>query len=429
MEKRFLRHTYEAAERFLLSREFFGMKLGLENVSRFLASIGDPQHRYLTVHLSGTNGKGSCAAMLAAILQAAGYKTGLFTSPHLVSLRERVRVNGRLMSRRSVAAYVDRHRRELARRKLSFFEVIAAMAFEYFARARVDLAVIETGLGGRLDATNVLRPVLTITTDVGFDHMEFLGATLRRIAGEKAGIVKPEVPHLIGLLEREAARVFRDRCKRLEVPLVRLRPGDFRSDIPRNRLDYLADGHRLKNLAPALLGEHQLRNAALVVKAVEQLRAAGLRIPQRAIREGLSRTAWPGRFHIITGRRRPTVILDVCHNRGGVEAFVRTFRNRFPNRRAHVLTGLVKRKEHQRMFDSLSRIAVRYDLVPLKTKRSTDLAALMATVDFGSLPVRRHGSLSAAYAKLLKTCRRDDIIAVVGSHFLVGEFLDRFGSR
>jgi dihydrofolate synthase/folylpolyglutamate synthase len=367
--------------------------------------------------------------MLAAILQAAGYKTGLFTSPHLVSLRERVRVDGRLMPRRSVAAYVDRHRRELARRKLSFFEVIAAMAFEYFARTRVDWAVIETGLGGRLDATNVLQPDLTITTDVGFDHMEFLGTTLRRIAGEKAGIIKPGVPHLIGLLAPDAERVFRDRCRRLGTSLIPLRPRDFRIHPDRNRFDFTANGHPVKGLAPALLGEHQLRNAALVAKAVEQLRAAGLRIPRGAVRDGLRNTAWPGRFQIIESRRRPTLILDVCHNRGGTEAFVETFRRRFPDRRAHVLTGLVKRKEHQRIFDSLGRIARGYHLVPLKTKRSIDLRQLMAGIDFGSIPVRRHGSLDAAYGRLLKTSSRDDIIAIVGSHYLVGEFLERARSR
>ena len=160
------KHTYVSAEKFILSREFFGMKLGLDNITEFLDDIGSPQLQYLTVHIAGTNGKGSTASLLASVLRAAGYKTGLFTSPHLVSLRERIRVNGRMISTRSVAAFIDRHRKELTRRKLSFFELVAAMALDHFQRSGVDIAVIETGLGGRLDATNVLAPILTIITDI-----------------------------------------------------------------------------------------------------------------------------------------------------------------------------------------------------------------------------------------------------------------------
>ncbi|HWR83019.1 MAG TPA: Mur ligase family protein, partial [Candidatus Deferrimicrobium sp.] len=194
------KHTYRQAERFLLSREFFGMKLGLENITRFLDFIGSPQRAYPTIHIAGTNGKGSVAAMLDAILRAAGYKCGLYTSPHLVDMRERIRVNGRKIPAPSVAAFVDRHRPELTKRKLSFFEVMTALALEHFEKTRVDVAVIETGLGGRLDATNVLAPLLTIVTDISHDHMDILGASLTKIAREKAGIIKPSTPHLVGLL-------------------------------------------------------------------------------------------------------------------------------------------------------------------------------------------------------------------------------------
>jgi len=217
------RHSYASAESFLLSREFFGMKLGLENITAFLKLIDTPQQHYHTVHLAGTNGKGSCAAMLDSILRSHGYKTGLFTSPHLVEFRERIRVNGRMIPRPSLVRFVDQYRSELTRRKLSFFETVAAMALEYFARTSVDVAVIETGLGGRLDATNVLSPLLTMTTDISRDHVEILGSSMAKIAREKAGIIKPGVPHLIAALPKAAENVIARRCHQV-LPADRIWP-------------------------------------------------------------------------------------------------------------------------------------------------------------------------------------------------------------
>ena len=202
------KHSFVSAEKYILSREFFGMKLGLENITEFLSDLDNPQKKYLTIHISGTNGKGSTASILAAIFQENGYKTGLFTSPHLVSLRERIRVNGNLISKNSVTGFINRNRLELSRRKLSFFELISAMAFDYFSRQKVDVAIIETGLGGRLDATNVLHPILTITTGISKDHSEILGNSLPVIAKEKAGIIKPDTPHLVGLIPKNTFKVF-----------------------------------------------------------------------------------------------------------------------------------------------------------------------------------------------------------------------------
>ncbi len=422
-----MKHNYVSAERFILSREFFGMKLGLENISQFLESIGSPQHTYPTIHLAGTNGKGSTAAMIASVLHEAGYKTGLFTSPHLVSLRERIRVDGRMIPGRSVTAFVDRYRRELDRRKLSFFEVITAMALYYFERAGVDLAVIETGLGGRLDATNVLTPLLTITTDISRDHVEILGSSLRKIATEKAGIIKPSVPHLIGLLPREAEQVMRQRCRSVGAPLHRLTKSDFLVDLSKGWLDFTWNGCRLEKVAPALNGPHQLSNAALALKALAILDTDSLKVSRSAMRAGLRAVDWPGRFQIVRRRGRPTVILDVCHNASGVAAFVGAFKIRFPDEKAHIIAGFVRRKPHQEMIDLMAPIANGFHLVPLKTHRSTDLSGLIDQTDFRGVPVRRSGSLTVALRRLLKTCRSDDIIVVAGSHFLVGEFLEKFG--
>ena len=419
------KHTYVSAERFILSREFFGMKLGLKNIGEFLQSIGSPQSQYPTIHLAGTNGKGSTAAMLAAVLKAQGYKTGLFTSPHLMSLRERVRVGDRMISKRSLTSFVDRYRPELIRRRLSFFEVVTAMAFDYFQRVKVEIAVIETGLGGRLDATNTLEPVLTLTTDISRDHVEILGRSLPKIAMEKAGIVKSGIPHLIGLLPDSAERVIREMCRKRHAPFNKLQENDFCLHPEDMSFTYADDGFAGERLSTSLQGVHQLRNAALVTKAATILRRLGFDVTTRAIRTGLTRTNWLGRFQIIRRRGHPTVVLDVAHNTAGVRAFVESFLMIYPGRKARVITGFVKRKEHQMMLDSLSKIAEEYVVVPLRSHRTVDVENLMAEINWRQIPCRRAGSLSTAFHRVRKSCRSDDIIVVIGSHFLVGEFLEK----
>ncbi|MFH1688481.1 MAG: folylpolyglutamate synthase/dihydrofolate synthase family protein [bacterium] len=403
------------------------MKLGLQNVSEFLELVGSPQTKYPSIHISGTNGKGSCVTMLASILTAAGYRTGLFTSPHLVSPRERIKVDGRMIHPASVTAFVDRFRPELTRRKISFFELFASMAFWHFERSAVDIAVIETGLGGRLDATNVLQPMLTITTDISRDHVEILGHSLRKIAWEKAGIIKPGIPHLIGMLpdvaSREMARVSRSRGSDLWC----LHQREIIMNPAGAGFDFADANLSLSPVKPPLDGRHQVLNTALVIKAVGLLRRKGLKISKRAVSEGLRLTDWPGRFQIRRRRGQPTVVLDVAHNERGMEALVRTFQQHFPNRKAHVLTGFVKRKPHQQMFNHLASIATSYALVPLATHRSVDLHEMIADTDFSGVPWRRFGSLRTGYPKLASQATSDDIILVVGSHYLVGEFIKRFG--
>ncbi len=420
------KHNYVSAEKYILSREFFGMKLGLDNISEFLSDIGQPQDNFPTIHISGTNGKGSTAAMLDSILRAAGYKCGLFTSPHLVSLRERVRVDGVPIPKRSVSAFVDRHRRALTQRKLSVFELITAMAFEHFSRSKVDVGVIETGLGGRLDASNVLKPELTITTEISRDHLEILGDSIDQIAYEKAGIVKTEVPHLIGLMPKDAERVFRDRCRQMGAPLIRLSKNEFSADPVKMSLNLKANGLSVSRQKIGLYGVHQITNAALAVKAVTLLKERGWKVNRSSVSRGLKSVEWPGRFQIIKNSNGPTIVLDVGHNSSGVKSLVDSFETRFPGKKATIITGLVKRKEHQEIFDQLSRIARDYNLVPLSSRRSVDIGELVKTINFNSIPVTRHRTLATAYKKVLKQTRVDDIILVVGSHYLVGEFIEKF---
>ena len=423
------RFAYESAKRFIFSREFFGMKLGLENITEFLEQLGHPQDKYKTVHIAGTNGKGSTAAMLEAIFRAQGYKTGLYTSPHLVDFRERIQVSGLKIDKQSVVEFISAHKKIMQKRKLTFFEVVTALALDYFARKKVDVSVIETGLGGRLDATNVLSPSLTITTDIDFDHTEVLGKTLRKISREKAGIIKPGKPHLVGLLPKQAMEIFDRQCKQLKSPLYKLGDTDLTMQIERMAIDFRDKGFNLSGVSPALYGTHQLKNTALVLKAASILRRNGLYVSKKAVIKGIKNTIWPGRFQVLTRPGYPTVVLDVAHNPGGVRAFVNSFKLRFPNKSAMLITGFVKGKMHQPMFDILSKIASGYALVPLKSHRSVDMPELIKTVEFGSVPFKRFGSLIAAFNNLTKKHGSDDIICVVGSHYLVGEFLERFGEK
>lgn len=285
------------------------------------------------------------------------------------------------------------------------------------------MAVIETGLGGRLDATNVLTPDVTVTTDIDLDHMEILGPTIDLIAIEKAGIIKPEVPHVIGQLVPEARKVMTRVCRERKAPLVRLTKSDFAVVKERDRLDFADRDLKLRNVTPSLPGEHQLRNCALALKILGVLRQRGYNISDSAIRTGLAHVDWPGRFQIVKRQGKPTLVLDVAHNASGAAVVARTFKKAFPGRKAYLVLGLVKRKQHQRIIDSFAPLTREYWLTPLKTSRSTDIKEMAAELDWHNLPVNTRASLTTCWRGVTKRLEPDDIVMVVGSHYLIGEFL------
>ncbi len=290
----------------------------------------------------------------------------------------------------------------------------------------MEIAIIEVGLGGRLDATNVLTPLLTVCTDISFDHVDILGDTLTKIATEKAGIIKPGVPHLIGLLPGDAERVMRQTCKARQAPLHRLSRRQFKTYPEQFALDFSSGNLSVKRLSPALIGRHQLVNTALALKTLSLCKSLGLRVPDRAVCTGLKSTDWPGRFQIINVKQGPTLLLDVCHNQGGARAFTESFRLKYPGRKVPLIVGVVKKKQHQEMFDALAPIAASYTLVRMKTKRSVEPSEVIATTHWHGVPVTGAASLGAAYRKLLKSLGPDDILPVIGSHYLVGEFLESY---
>ena len=285
------------------------------------------------------------------------------------------------------------------------------------------MAVIETGLGGRLDATNVLNPCLTITTHISRDHTEILGSTIRKIAMEKAGIIKPCVPHLIGDLPGAAARVMDEKCRKQKTILYRVRASESSHDQDNIWLEYKGKSVNLTGSSLPLRGEHQLRNCAVALKAVEILSDRGFVIKKTGVRKGLEGIGWAGRFQVIRKKGKPTLVLDVCHNDSGAAAFAETFAQEFPGRKTEIILGLVKGKEHRRIVRSLSSIARGFSLVPMKTKRSMDIGELISAMDWNGLPVKKFGRLGTAYSHLLKSAVSGDIISIVGSHYLVGEFL------
>lgn len=273
----------------------------------------------------------------------------------------------------------------------------------------------------------MLRPDLTVCTDISFDHVEILGRSIKKIAGEKAGIIKNGVPHLIGMLPRDAEKVMREKCKKVGTTMQKLTPNDFTSYPERFALDFRSPQFSFTRLKPALIGTHQLTNAALALKALSLLKAQGLALQKKAVVNGIRKVDWAGRFQVIKPKGMPTFVLDVCHNAGGAEAFVASYKRRFPKHRPPIIIGLVKRKDHQTMFDTFWQIGRRYMLVNMKTHRSVSPKEMVETIDFKGLPVWKCKDLETAIKQLLPAIDNDDIVAVIGSHYLVGEFLQKYG--
>jgi dihydrofolate synthase/folylpolyglutamate synthase len=322
--------NYREALAWLYGVQRFGIKLGLENARRLFAALDAAKLNARIIHVAGTNGKGSTCAMAAAVCQAQGYRTGLFTSPHLITFRERVRVNGEMISEPDVAEGLSTIR-ELVMHwdpHPTFFEIATALALVRFKRERCEIVVLETGMGGRLDATNVLQPTVCAITPIDFDHQQWLGSTLAAIAAEKAGIIKPHVPVVSAKQQRDAERVIRKRAAECEAPLR-----------------FVEDEETV-----ALAGQHQRRNAALAVAA---LRDGKIAIDREAIAKGLETVEWPARFQ----RVEHNIIVDGAHNPGGARVLVQTWREQFGSVRAVVVAGMLRDKDAALFWRTLAPIA------------------------------------------------------------------------
>lgn len=417
----------------LFSYTQFGIKLGLGRVRLLLSALGDPQDRFPSIHVAGTNGKGSTAAMAASILQAAGLRVGLYTSPHLCDFSERIRIDGRPIGEADVARhylYIKRVWASLGKAGVeegdpTFFELTTAMAFRHFAERRVDAAVIETGLGGRLDATNVLRPIVTVLTTISRDHEAHLGGSISAIAREKAGIIKLGVPVVVGSLVSEAQAVVGQAARERGAKVVRLGE-EFRAESVRltaagGTFDWTREDACFAGLSIPLAGAHQVRNAAVAAAAAtEAARASGgaFDVGEQAVREGLRRVSWPGRFEVLSSA--PTVILDGAHNPEGMCALIDALSLLAPSERRTLVFGALADKNAGRMLASAGPAFDRIVLVRPDSERAADPRELADLVPDGPEAIVR-GGVGGALAEILDGAGARDRIVVAGSLYLVGE--------
>jgi len=407
------------------------IKKDLHNTLRFCRRLGDPQHRFRAVHIAGTNGKGSTAHMLASVLASAGYRTGLYTSPHLVDFRERIRIDGKMIGEAAVMDFVAENRPFIEEIEPSFFEVTVAMAFDYFAKQKVDIAVVEVGLGGRLDSTNIIRPELSVITNIGLDHTNLLGDTLEEIASEKAGIIKRSVPVVVSEKDPAVAQVFVQKAAVLEAPL---RFATDEREVP--TVLGVEGGLRLEVLEKStqkrthwtvdLSGLYQTKNVLGVLAAVDELRKKDWKITDEHLREGLAHvkrnTGLGGRWQTLSAT--PLIICDTGHNADGIRQVVENLRN-VPHERLHFLLGAMRDKDLRDILPLLPREAVYYFCRP-DMPRALPAAELQAKASAYGLHGTAHPSVLEALASAKAQCQKGELIFVGGSTFVVAEALRDF---
>jgi dihydrofolate synthase / folylpolyglutamate synthase len=415
--------TYAAAVSYLYGLQKHGIKLGLDIMTALVGRLGMPQSCYRSLHIAGTNGKGSTAAMTAAMFQAGGYRVGLYTSPHLVEFGERIRINGRMISESDIARLTELVKR-VSEPDLSptFFEFTTAMALQYFAESQVDLAVLEVGLGGRFDATNVVSPLVCAITTIALDHQQYLGSTLESVAFEKAGIIKPDVPVVVGRLPREARETIERIAAEREAQAFCLdRDFQVEGKTP-SRFNYSGFGVRYEDLSSPLLGVHQLDNCACAVSLVEAAHQAGLAVAESAIREGLYKVQWEGRLEVVA--RDPLTVLDGAHNPAAAQAladYLRTFRLSHPLSRVVLVLAMMRDKDHRRFLERLKGLVDHVVVTQAELERSATVDELLPLVAEQWPEARTSARASGALAEARQLARSQDLICVTGSLMLIGE--------
>ncbi len=388
-------------------------KPGLENTLKLMRHLGHPERQFKSVHIAGTNGKGSTSHLLAAVLQKAGYRVGLYTSPHLVDYRERIRLNGRMIEEQEVVDFVNQNMQFLEQVHPSFFETTMALAFDYFARKQVDIAIVEVGLGGRLDSTNIITPELSIITNIGMDHTEFLGDTLQKIATEKAGIIKHRVPVVIGERDIQTAYVFVEKAQKEHSPLV-----------------FASDRVRAVPSKCQLQGEYQEKNKQTVLCAIEKLKEQAWLIPPFAIERGFAEvctlTGLRGRWETL--QEKPLVVCDTGHNSHGIKYVAEQLRN-LTTGNLHIVFGMVSDKD---ILDTLTLLPdnATYYFTQAQTKRATlatEMQSLFLKIKEGKqIASKEYTTVEEAVKTALKNANEADAVFIGGSNYVVGEALKLF---
>jgi dihydrofolate synthase/folylpolyglutamate synthase len=417
--------NYDETLSYLYNLERFGIKLDLSNITAILRRLGNPHEGFPSVHIAGTNGKGSVAAMLHSILCEAGYKVGMYTSPHLVDFRERVRVGQELIEKDSISDFVRKLNDEIDQRGYTFFEVTTAMAFEYLASKKVDLAVVEVGLGGRLDATNMITPLISIITNIGLEHTKHLGDVIPQIANEKAGIVKRGVPTITAVEQPEAFEAIRAVCAQRKSELIRVQDSSNYSisdfSIYGSIFNFFSNSLECHDLELNLAGEHQVRNAVTALTAVQKLAELGWKVEEESIRRGLRKVNWRARLEVFG--TKPLVLLDVAHNPPGMKALIQTLDQFFPEKRIFFVFGVMEDKDHKTMLKEICKKAEFLVLTRPNYKRAAEPEDLKEMVIKEDIPFEIVPEIKQAYLYALKKTKTYGIVCITGSHFTVGELL------
>ena len=397
----------------------------LARVADLLAALGDPHKRYPSVHIAGTKGKGSTTAMVESMLRAGGYRTGMYTSPHLHTFRERIRIDGRPILEQEVVTLVDQLRPLLAERpEVTVFEVITSMAMRSFCEHQVDWGIFEVGLGGRLDATNVLQPAVTAITSISHDHMGVLGNSLAEIAGEKAGIIKSGIPVVSAPQRPLAARVIERVCAEKGASLIKVGSDWTYEPLETNDRGQTFSVWRaaqpiVENAFLPLWGEHQLENATIALAIVWTLREQGLVLSEQAIREGLAQMAWPGRLELLGSE--PAVVVDGAHNRYSIERVLDALGRALPERRLRVIFGASRSHLPDRMLVALRAATDRILLTRAAHPKSTSLEELSATARALGFEWSAHETVAEALQAGVAESEEQDTLLVIGSLFVMAE--------
>lgn len=403
-------------------------KADLNNTLALCKMLGNPEKDFKSIHIAGTNGKGSTSHFLASVLQESGYKTGLFTSPHLKDFRERIKVNGRMIKKSEVTAFVTQHRDDFNTIQPSFFEWTFALAAWYFAKEKVDNAVIETGMGGRLDSTNVIKPLISVITNIGFDHTQFLGTTLPEIAAEKAGIIKPGIPVVIGETQTETTPVFVEFSRKQKAELtfadqqiMRVSSGYTKHRPPLLDAQFHSVNGEIYTLTSPLSGKYQLKNLATVISTLEKLQQTGMQIQKEHIISGIrnvvKNTGLMGRWQTIS--RNPLTIVDIGHNPDGILEVLEQIKIT-PHHKLHFVIGVVNDKDVRAMLAKLPKDAYYY-FCKADIPRGLDASELAQKAKEFNL----HGNVYLSVKKALTSAQElaglHDLVLVGGSAFVVAE--------
>ncbi|MFA6413805.1 MAG: folylpolyglutamate synthase/dihydrofolate synthase family protein [Syntrophales bacterium] len=410
---------------YLNGLEKMGIRMDLDAVRRILKVLGNPERDYPSILIAGTNGKGSVAAMTASILSAGGFTVGLYTSPHLVDVRERIRIGNVMIPEQDfveIMRGVDDHLSE----PLTYFEFMTVLAFHHFRQKKIDVAVVEVGMGGRLDATHVVDPSVAVISHIALDHQEYLGKRLKDIAGEKSAIIPKRGICITGVRQLSARQVIVDTCRERKAALLRI-GGEIQVSRYRDgTFSYRSPAHAYPRLRCGLVGAHQQDNAALAVASVEAMAAKGFTVNEESVREGLGNVKWEGRLEVL--QKAPVLLLDGAHNPAGIGSLCRALRNKFSFRRLIVLFGVLRDKHYPDMIRRLSVFRPLMILTQPPNERSMPPAELfpVARVFLQRAEIVQSPGEALKYA--FSRAGEDDLICVTGSLYLVGEIKKTFPS-